>query len=65
MVSVTKVPFGIAGMTAGFSIGERAFPDVGFAEAGQASSGFIAPSINISTGGHLINELRRIKKKRR
>ena len=58
-----NVPFGIAGMTAGFSIAERAFPGVGFDKAGQASSKFIAPSVNITVGGYLVNELKSIKRR--
>ena len=62
MGKVTKVPFGLAGMTAGFSIAEWAFPGVGFGEAGVASSGFISPSISIGVGGHLINQVKGMKK---
>ncbi len=62
-VNVTTVPFGLAGMTAGFGIAERAFPGVGFAEAGRASSGFIAPAINIGMGGYLVNQIRGFGKK--
>ena len=62
MNKITNVPFGLAGMSIGFGITSEAFKSQGLAKAGTAASGFISPAVNISTGGYLIKQLKKIKR---
>ena len=62
------IPFGIAGASIGLGIlGEGIKPinsSIGenVAQAGQTASNFVAPAVNISMGGIIIKQLRRLKK---
>lgn len=58
MMNITKVPFGLAGMTVGFGIASKAFDSPGLGQAGATSGKFIAPAIGISVGGSLIKQVR-------
>jgi len=64
-------PLGIAGASLGVGvIGEgisSISPSVGtnIQEAGATTGKFIAPAVNISAGGFVINQLRNLKKIRR
>ena len=60
---VTKVPFGIAGMSIGMSIAGKAFNSPGLMKGAAASSKFIAPAVHISVGGELIKQIKKIGKK--
>ncbi len=61
---VTKVPFGIAGMSIGMSIAGSAFNSPGLMSGSAAANKFIAPAVNISMGGELIKQVRKMGKKR-
>ncbi len=63
MKKIARAPFGLVGITAGLGIADKAFPGVGLDKAGGAASKFIAPAINISVGGHLINQLKKLKRR--
>jgi hypothetical protein len=63
MKNMTKVPFGLAGMTVGFGIASDAFNSPGLGKAGIVSGKFISPAVGVSVGGNLINQIKGWKRK--
>lgn len=56
------LPLGLAGTSVGFGIMGEAFNSQGLTDAGTAAGKFIAPAINITMGGELINQLKDLGK---
>lgn len=54
--------FGITGLSLATGIVGTQFQSPGLIKASAASSKFIAPAVDISMGGYLINQLRNFKK---
>lgn len=61
-VDLIEVPFGIAGISLATGIVGTKFNSPGLQQASTTSSKLIAPAINISVGGYLVNKLRTLKK---
>jgi len=60
-----KEPLTLAGATIAFSLagkGGEGFPAESFIKAGETTSKFIAPAININMGGYMIKQLKGLKK---
>jgi hypothetical protein len=55
---------GIAGMSVGMGILGESLGSEGLKAGGEATGKFIAPAVNISMGGYLINMIKGIKKKK-
>lgn len=56
-----KVPFGLAGASIGMGIIGEQFNSEGLKQGGEAAGKFIAPAVNISMGGYLIKQLKKLK----
>lgn len=57
-----KTPFELAGMSIGMGMMGEALGSEGLKQGGAAAGNFIAPAINISMGGMLINQLKELNK---
>ena len=55
-------PFAIAGASFGLGLVGSEIKSEPLVEAGETSGKFIAPAVNISMGGYLINKIRKFKK---
>lgn len=58
---ILVAPLGIAGASVGFGILGDAFNSQGLKEAGETTGKFIAPAINITMGGYVLNQLAQLK----
>lgn len=62
MKNMLGVPLGLAGATIGFGQIGKAFGSEPLQSAGETTGRFIAPAVNITMGGFVINQLREFKK---
>ena len=54
-------PLKIAGVSIGFGILGESFGSQALMDAGSVSGKFIKPAINISMGGYIVKQLRKLK----
>ena len=64
-MNLFKPPFELAGMSIGMGIIGESLGSEGLKEGGAVAGKFIAPAINISVGGMLIQQLKELNPKRR
>lgn len=57
-----KIPFGLAGASIGMGILGEQFNSEGLKQGGEVTGKFISPAINISMGGYLIKQLKKLRK---
>lgn len=57
-------PLGLAGASIGMGLVGNALDSQGLQEGGAVAGKFIAPAISISAGGYLINQIKKIPRKK-
>ncbi len=62
---LVAAPFGIAGVSLGLGVAGKMFNSPGMSQASQSSAGYIAPAVNISMGGYLLNEVKKFGKNKK